>query len=100
LPHIVEYNVKNGFDYSELYDLIEGAKKSITKKEKNKLFSERLFLLSKKLGVSTNFKRIGVNESNINILIEETKNLEKAFLQNPIPFSVEKGKKLLLKLIK
>ena len=99
LPHIVEFNVKNGYDYSELYDLIEGADKSLDRKEKNQLFSEKLFKLSKKIGIPSTLKDFNVNEQNIDILLHETENLGRAFAQNPVPFSVEEGKKLLLKLI-
>jgi len=99
LPYIVEYNVKKGYDYSELYDLIDGTDKTLSKKKKNEIFSEKLFKLTKSLGITQNLKSFGVNEKNIDILLKETENLEKAFDQNPIPFSVEEGKKLLLKLI-
>ena len=99
LSHIVEHNVKNGYDYGELYDLIESIDKSINNKEKNQLFSKNLFELCKKLGVPSNLRVFGVNENNINMLLEETEHLDKAFAQNPIPFSVEDGKKLLMKMI-
>jgi len=100
LPHIVEHNVKNGYDYSELYDLIENTDESINSKEKNQLFSKKLFELCKKLDVPSNLRVFGVNENNLSILLEETEHLNKAFAQNPIPFSVEDGKKLLMKMIR
>lgn len=100
LPYIIEFNAKRDYDYSELYDLIEGVDKSVAKNEKSKLFSQKFFELCQKIGVPSNLKEFGVNENNLNILLEEVKNLEKAFSQNPIPFSVEEGKNLLLKLTK
>ncbi len=100
LPYIVEHNVKNGYDYSKLYDLIEGADKSLNKKKKSQIFSGKLFNLWKKLGVPSNLKDFGVNKENLKVLLGEVENYEKAFEQNPTPFSVEDGKKLLLKLIR
>ncbi len=100
LPYIVEHNVKNGYDYSELYNLIEGVDKSLEKEKKNQLFSEKIFELSKKLGIPANLRDFGVVENNIDVLLRETESLDKAFAQNSIPFSVEEGKKLLIKLIK
>lgn len=100
LAHIVEYNVKNGYDYSQLYDLIENSDGTLDKKTKNQLFSEKIFRLSKKLDIPSNLREFGVNEGNIETLIKETENLKNGFSQNPIPFSVEQGKKLLTKLIK
>jgi alcohol dehydrogenase class IV len=99
LPHIIEHNIKNGYDYSELYNLIENTDKSINSKEKNKLFSKKLFELCKKLGVPSTLRVFGVNEANIGVLLKETEHLDKAFAQNPVPFSVEDGKKLLMKMI-
>lgn len=54
LPHIVEHNVKMGYDYRELFDVIdetEKTRKERTQKAKNQLFSRRLYELCSKLGV-------------------------------------------------
>lgn len=99
LPYAIDFNVKNGYDYSELYDLIDGVDKSISKKEKNKLFSKKIFELCRKLDVPKNFKSFGINKDNIDVLLKETEKREKGLAQNPIPFSVEDGKKLLLKIM-
>jgi len=99
LPRTVKHNVKNGYDYSELYDLIENADQSINNKEKNQLFSKKLFELCNKLGVPSTLRGFNVSETNIGILLEETEHLDKAFAQNPIPFSVEDGKRLLMNMI-
>ena len=99
LPHIIKFNVKKGYDYSELYDLIENADKSKRKEEKNHLFSQKLLELCDSLGIPSSLKNFGVNKNNIDILLKETENLGKAFAQNPIPFSVEDGKKLLMEMI-
>lgn len=113
LPYIVEHNVKKGYDFGELYDAIENNGKAFNKvslfcrlhprrqnkKQKNALFCKKIFQLWKKLEVPNNLKSFGVDKENINILLKETENYEKAFLQNPIPFLVEDGKKLIMKLL-
>jgi len=100
LPHVIEHNVNNGSDYSELFDLIDDVDKSIDRKMKNILFSKKLSDLWKNLKMPSNLKEFGVDEGNIEILLNETENLDKAFAQNPVVFSVEDGKKLLLKMLK
>jgi len=99
LPHIVEHNVRNGYDYEELYDTIAGADKFLDKADKNRLFSEKLFKLCKDLSVPLTLRGFGVDEKNIDILLKEIKNYGKAFSQNPAPFSVQKGEELINKLI-
>lgn len=98
LPYIAEHNFRKGYDFSELYDEI-GKDKSLNKKQKSAAFSKKLFQLWKKLGVPANLKSFGVNKENVGVLLKEIENYEKAFAQNPKPFSVEGGQKLLLKLI-
>lgn len=90
LPYIVEFNSKKGYDYGELKKMMS---------LNGKTFSEALFDFCRELGVPSNMNGFGVTKDNINILLNETKNLEKAFLQNAIPFSVEDGNILLKKLI-
>ncbi|MDO8601268.1 MAG: iron-containing alcohol dehydrogenase [bacterium] len=100
LPYIIEHNVKNGYDYSEIFNLIEGSPKDLSKTERNRVFVKKMFGLWKKLGVPSGLKGFGVDKNNVNILLKEVENYGKAFEQNPKPFSVEEGKKLILKLIK
>jgi alcohol dehydrogenase len=86
LPYIVEYNLKNGYDYPGLY--------------KSELsLSEELFALYKRVGAPMDLKSFGVNAENIQTIIMDIEGYEKAFAQNPIPFSVQEGKKLVLRLI-
>lgn len=92
LPYVVEHNFKNGYNYSELNSLIE--------EKSNKTFSEKIFELCRKLEVPDNLNGFGVNSKNVNLLLDDIDNFEKAFAQNPIPFTVEDGKKLVLNLIK
>lgn len=100
LPHIIQFNIKKGYDYSELYNLIEKRKKVAGRKETNELFSKEMFGLCKRAGIPSDLKTLGVNKENVKILLKETEGLVKAFLQNPVPFSVKEGKELILKLIK
>ncbi len=101
LPYIVEHNIQNGYDYGDLYELIEGANKNLSSKEnKSQEFCKEIFKLSRKLDVPPNLKEVGVNENNLKILLKNVENLGPAFSQNPILFSIDDGKKLLTKLIK
>jgi len=100
LPHVVDFNIQKGYDYSRLYDLIDGVDKSLAKEEKNRIFGNKLFELGRRLNVPDTLRYFGVDESNLNILLKEAESLEKAFTQNPIPFTVEDGKQLLIKLTK
>ena len=102
LSHIIEHNVKRGYDYSELSDMIDNTNKSRkrrTQKAKNQLFSQRLHKLCNELGVPSSLREFGANENNIHVLLNETERLEKAFAQNPVPFSVGDGKRLLMSMI-
>ena len=100
ITHIIEHNVSKGYDYSELYDLIEGVDRSIWPKERNAIFVKKMFELTKSLDIPDNLEILGVNSGNVDILLTETEKLEPAFAQNPIPFSIEDGKQLLKRMIK
>ena len=100
LPYITRFNAEGGYDYSELYDLIEGVDKDIPRKKKNKLFVEKMFELAKTLNVPSSLKEFGVNEDNIDKLLNDVEGLAGAFGFNPVPFTVENGRELLTNLIK
>lgn len=85
LPYIIEYNIKNGYDYSGLYD----GKLSL---------SDTLFEFYKKLEAPLSLKGFGVNSENIEIMMKGAEGLAGAFAQNPIPFTVEDAKQLILKI--
>jgi len=99
LSHVIKHNIARGYDYSELYDLVENADMSANTTMKNNLFSEKLFELCTSLGVPSTLNMFGVNKENIHILLKETEGLEKAFAQNPVSYSVDDGKELLKQLI-
>jgi alcohol dehydrogenase len=94
IAHVVQHNVKAGYDYSELFDLIEGADRTLPAKVKNDQFSEKLFALCKKLEVPVDLGGFGVNASTVSLFLDEIPSLERAFAQNPVPFTVEDGEKL------
>lgn len=95
IPHIVRHNVSRGYDYSELYDLIDGADHSLQMKAKNEEFSEKLFVLCRELAVPDTLRGFGVDEKTVNVLCTEAESLKKAFGQNPVEFSVDDAKALL-----
>jgi alcohol dehydrogenase len=99
IPHIILHNVRGGYDYSELYDLIEGADHSAATSGKNALFAEKLFELCKKLQVPEKLTAFGVTGDSVHILLQEVDSLEKAFAQNPVPFTKQDGKNLLKSMI-
>ncbi len=99
IPHIIRHNVQAGYDYSELYDLIDGVDHSISKMSKNEQFAEKMFSLCKKLEVPETLSGFGVNTSTVNRLLAEIDALELAFAQNPVPFKVEDGKRLIRSMI-
>jgi alcohol dehydrogenase len=99
LPHVIEHNVNKGFDYSELYFLISKANPHLNLKKRNKHFSELMFELCNKLKVPVTLKVFGVTESNIGVLLKAAELRKAAFDLNPVEFSVDDAKKLLLKLV-
>jgi alcohol dehydrogenase len=99
LPHVIRHNVEAGYDYSELYNLIEGADYSLSRSMKNKVFADRIYGLCKKLEVPANLGVFGVTKDTVHLLVDEIDSLDRAFAQNPVPFTVEDGKKLVLNMV-
>ncbi|MDP3396809.1 MAG: iron-containing alcohol dehydrogenase [Methanoregula sp.] len=96
IAHVIKHNVKTGYDYSELYDLIDGVDRTLPKKVKNEQFSEKIFALCKRLEVPEKLGGFGVNSGNVHLFLHEIDSLERAFAQNPVPFTVEDGKRLVM----
>jgi alcohol dehydrogenase len=94
IPHIIRYNQKAGYDFCDLYDLIDGADRTLPKDVKNERFSDKIFALCKKLEVPENLGGFGVNASTVHHFLNDIDSLERAFAQNPVPFTIEDGKKL------
>jgi len=87
LPHIIEHNEENGFDY-----------RSFLKLRKN--LSVVVYDLCNNFSINNNsLRQFGVNESNIKILLDATETLTAAFKQNPVPFDVDDAKTILERMI-
>jgi alcohol dehydrogenase len=99
IPHIIQHNIRYGFDYSDLYDLIDDADRSLPVREKNMEFSKKVFSLCKKLEVPENLSGLGITRETVNLLLDEIGSLDRAFAQNPVPFTVEDGKNLIRSMI-
>jgi alcohol dehydrogenase class IV len=94
IPHVIRHNMKAGYNFSDLYDLIDGADRTLPDKEKSKRFSEKIFALCKKLDVPENLGVFGVNAGTVDLFLNEIGSLERAFAQNPVSFTVDDGKRL------
>ncbi|MDD1665533.1 MAG: hypothetical protein LUQ32_09255, partial [Methanomicrobiales archaeon] len=62
-------------------------------------FVELLGSLSQKLGIPHNLGVLGVNRGNVAPLLRDIENLGGAFEQNPVEFTVEDGKEMVLAMI-
>jgi len=99
LPHVVEHNVGKGFDYSELYSLIGGARMDLDVAGKNRHFADLIHGLCRKLGVPGSLKTFGVNGENVHLLLRAAEQREKSFELNPVPFTVKDAKGLIMRMI-
>lgn len=87
LPYVVEHNVKNGFDYSNLYDRIEPRNSAIKKEEKSMLFSKIIFDMTENFGVYEIIKQYAIKKVQGNIE-REIKTFKNAFnATSPVSFS-------------
>ena len=98
IPHIIRHNISCGYDYSELYNLIDSADRSIPEDRKNKDFSTKLSELCRVLDIPDTLRPFGVDAKSVEILCKEAGLLEKAFAQNPVLFSVRDAQDLLRKM--
>jgi len=99
LPHIIEHNLARGYDYSELLDAILASNASADSSEKGRMFLKKIKELYAKLNIPTDLKPFGIDKNNINVLLKEVENYGGAFSKNPVTFSVDDAKKLLLRMI-
>ena len=90
ISRIARFNAERGFsDYADLYDLIEGADKSLTREEKSLKFCDELDSLLQKLDVPDKLSPFGVQESDLANLAQQTMLLIGALDQNPVPFNIK-----------
>jgi alcohol dehydrogenase class IV len=98
LPHVIEHNAEKGYDYSDLFDLIEGADTRLGSPEKNRLFVSRFFGLFERVKLSCTLGQFGVDRANAGALLKDVEDFQGAFDQNPVPFTIEDGKNLIRKM--
>ena len=98
LPHVVEHNAEKGYDYSDLFDLIEGADTQLSSKEKNQVFVKKFFGLFERMKISCTLGQFGVNHENAGALLRDIDDFQGAFDQNPVPFTIDDGKNLIRKM--
>ena len=100
LPGVVAHNVARGFDYSSLCDAICAEPAAPRERqERSKKFSILLEQLSQKLGIPKDLGAFGVNKGNAGPLLRDVGSLGAAFAQNPVEFTVEDGKRMVLSMI-
>ena len=94
LPYIVAHNESKGFDYSELNNMID-----IDEIDTESSFSYKINMLCQKLGIPEKLSHFGINNDNVDNLIESLDSLKNAFAQNSVDFYVEDAKKIILSMI-
>jgi len=100
LPHVVQYNVHHGItDYADLYQVMDGAARQLSRSEQAKQFTENLFKMLKKVGVPNDITQYGFKEEAMDSFIAETIDLKGALDQNPVPFYENEIKNILRNLI-
>lgn len=90
ISRVARFNAERGFtDYADLYDLIDGADKSLSRGEKSLKFCDELDSLLQKLEVPDKLSPFGVQESDLPNLAQQTMLLVGALDQNPVPFNIK-----------
>lgn len=85
LPTITRHNVAKGYqDYAALYDLIDGADKSLTAAEKNHRFADAIQALMDRLGVPKSLSHYKLGPTDIEFMIDQYDVLKAGIAQNPI----------------
>jgi alcohol dehydrogenase class IV len=96
IARIARFNAERGFhDYSELYDLIEGADHSLSREEKALRFCDELDRLLARLDVPESLPTFGVRPSDVPLLAQQTMLLGGALEQNPVPFGLQEVERVL-----
>ena len=100
ISRVARFNAERGFtDYADLYDLIEGADKSLSPEEKSVKFCDELDKLLKELEVPDTLSPFGVQESDLPNLAQQTMLLIGALDQNPVPFNIKEVEYVLGRLV-
>lgn len=90
LASVIKHNVKNGYtEYAELFDLVFPSE-ALSPQAKSIRFADELVKLCEDLKIPTSLKGFGVKtEEDLRLIIDNSRQLQAAFEQNPIPFGVE-----------
>lgn len=96
ISRVARFNAERGFaDYSELYDLIEGADHSLSSQEKAIKFCDELDRVLFKLEVPARLTHFGVKSEDVPVLAEQTMLLAGALEMNPVPFGLKEVESVL-----
>jgi alcohol dehydrogenase class IV len=96
ISRVARFNAERGFaDYSELYDLIEGADHSLSSQEKAIKFCDELDRVLFKLEVPARLTHFGVKPEDVPVLAEQTMLLAGALEMNPVPFGLKEVESVL-----
>jgi alcohol dehydrogenase len=91
LPHVIEYNIKAGYTgYAALYN-----PNRLDAKQAQSTFLAELNECWIKLQVPQNLNKLGIKNSDVGFIIDETMQLKGALDQNPVPFYENEIKQIL-----
>ncbi len=101
LHALTEFNVEKEYrDYADLYDLIYDSKKSLSVKEKNLAFSDKIGALMEKLQVPQTLEGYDLREKDIEFLAGQYDGLKAAIDQNAINITNEDARAIVNKSLK
>ncbi len=97
LPKIVRFNCEHGYNgYNELFDMINGADKTLSAEKKRLAFAQKIDYVCTILNVPKKLTVFGINRENVNLLIEPIFGKTHAAVeQNPIPMKREDMEKII-----
>lgn len=95
LPSITRHNVEKGYDYAPLYDLIEGADKTLPAQEKNRRFADAIQGLMDKLGVPRSLSHYKLGPQDIGFMIDQYDVLKAGIDQNPIEITKDDVRRMM-----
>jgi alcohol dehydrogenase class IV len=100
LPSITKINVEKGYsDYVQLYDLIEGADRNLSIKEKNVVFAQKIQELMAELKIPLNLGYYKLAPSDIEFMIDQYDVLKNAIYQNPVEITKDDSSKMIRELV-
>lgn len=86
LPHIIRHNNMNNYWYEDLFII--------------RIPGNTVERICKKYNIDyTSLSQCGVDESNVNVLLDGVEELQPAFDQNPVPFAVDDAKNIINRMV-